>query len=105
MLPGGSPWRNEDGAFLPESPLLDSTVFIVFVLFLGPVWYFSIFGPNADPSRGYLARSAARTAESLGLSMVWFTVALPLTITIIFIHLLAQIVAPNSAPATGRCHR
>ncbi len=36
VLPGGSPWRNEDGNFLPESPLLDSTVFIVFVLFLGP---------------------------------------------------------------------
>ncbi|GAB3992148.1 AbgT family transporter [Nocardioides marmoraquaticus] len=36
VLPGGSPWRNDDGAFLPESPLLDSTVFIVFVLFLGP---------------------------------------------------------------------
>ncbi|NPD06638.1 AbgT family transporter [Nocardioides sp. zg-1308] len=36
VLPGGSPWRNEDGNFLPESPLLDSTVFVVFVLFLGP---------------------------------------------------------------------
>ncbi|MDR7255474.1 aminobenzoyl-glutamate transport protein [Nocardioides sp. BE266] len=36
VLPGGSPWRNDEGAFLPESPLLDSTVFIVFVLFLGP---------------------------------------------------------------------
>lgn len=36
VLPGGSPWRNDDGAFLPESPLLDSTVFIVFALFLGP---------------------------------------------------------------------
>ncbi len=36
VLPGGSPWRNEDGSFLPESALLDSTVFIVFVLFLGP---------------------------------------------------------------------
>lgn len=36
VLPDGSPWRNEEGAFLPESPLLDSTVFIVFVLFLGP---------------------------------------------------------------------
>ena len=36
VLPGGSPWRNDDGNFLPESPLLDSTVFIVFVLFLGP---------------------------------------------------------------------
>ncbi len=36
VLPSWSPWRNEDGKFLPESPLLDSTVFIVFVLFLGP---------------------------------------------------------------------
>jgi aminobenzoyl-glutamate transport protein len=36
VLPDGSPWRNEDGGFLPESPLLDSTVFIVFVLFLVP---------------------------------------------------------------------
>ena len=32
----GSPWRNDDGGFLPESPLLDSVVFIVFVLFLVP---------------------------------------------------------------------
>jgi aminobenzoyl-glutamate transport protein len=36
VLPGGSPWRNDEGGFLPESPLLDSTVFVVFVLFLGP---------------------------------------------------------------------
>lgn len=36
VVPGGSPWRNDEGNFLPESPLLDSTVFIVFVLFLAP---------------------------------------------------------------------
>ncbi len=36
VLPPGSPWRNEEGNFLPESALLDSTVFIVFVLFLVP---------------------------------------------------------------------
>ena len=35
VLPG-SPWRNDEGGFLPESPLLDSVVFIVFVLFLVP---------------------------------------------------------------------
>ncbi|MVA74587.1 AbgT family transporter [Auraticoccus sp. F435] len=32
----GSPWRNAEGGFLPESPLLDSVVFIVFALFLAP---------------------------------------------------------------------
>ncbi|MCG7311478.1 AbgT family transporter [Brachybacterium sp. ACRRE] len=36
----GSPWRNEDGGFLPTSPLLDSIVFLVFLYFvvLGSVY-------------------------------------------------------------------
>lgn len=29
----GSPWRNEDGGFLPTSPLLSSIVFIIFTFF------------------------------------------------------------------------
>ncbi|GAA1526322.1 AbgT family transporter [Brevibacterium permense] len=33
LLPN-SPWRNEDGGFLPESPLLSSIVFIVFAYFM-----------------------------------------------------------------------
>lgn len=35
LLPA-SPYRNEDGGFLPASPLLDSIIFIVFVLFAVP---------------------------------------------------------------------
>ena len=35
LLPESS-WRNEDGEFLPRSPLLSSIVFIVFVLFVIP---------------------------------------------------------------------
>lgn len=34
VLPSGSPWRNEQGGFLPQSPLLDSVVFIVAALFV-----------------------------------------------------------------------
>ncbi|AWB82046.1 P-aminobenzoyl-glutamate transporter [Corynebacterium yudongzhengii] len=34
VLPEASPWRNEDGGFLPESPLLDSVVFLIFAYFL-----------------------------------------------------------------------
>ncbi|QGU08428.1 p-aminobenzoyl-glutamate transport protein [Corynebacterium occultum] len=33
LLPG-SPWRNEAGGFLPESPALDSIVFVVFAYFI-----------------------------------------------------------------------
>ena len=34
VLVPGSPWRNEEGGFLPESPLLDSIVFIVVAYFM-----------------------------------------------------------------------
>jgi len=33
MVPG-SPWRNESGGYLPESPLLSSIVFIIFIYFI-----------------------------------------------------------------------
>ena len=32
----GSPWRNEEGGYLPRSPLLSSIVFIVFTMFVVP---------------------------------------------------------------------
>ncbi|WP_067972268.1 AbgT family transporter [Nocardiopsis trehalosi] len=35
-LPAGAPMRNEDGAFLPESPLLSSVVFLVFLVLVVP---------------------------------------------------------------------
>lgn len=35
-LPPGAPMRNEDGAFLPESPLLSSVVFLVFLTLAVP---------------------------------------------------------------------
>jgi len=67
------------------------------VVFLGPVWFFCIFGPGYDISRGYIARSAARSAEAIGMSMAWFAIALPIAITVIFIHLLADIAGRRPA--------
>ncbi|MCW5772353.1 MAG: TRAP transporter small permease subunit [Rhodospirillaceae bacterium] len=61
------------------------------LLFLGPIWFYCIFGPGFDLSRGYIARSMQRTAESIGVPMGWFALALPLAITVIFVHLLAEI--------------
>lgn len=68
------------------------------VLFLAPILYFCLFGPNQDIGRGFLARSAVRQAESLGVSMVWFTVALPLSIAVILVHVVAGL-ARRGAPA------
>ncbi|MBL8665117.1 MAG: TRAP transporter small permease subunit [Candidatus Odyssella sp.] len=70
---------------------------IATVLFLGPVLFFCVFGPNYDISRGYLARSAERAAEAIGLPMVWFTAALPIAIVVIFIHLLADLAGRQPA--------
>ena len=69
-------------------------------IFLGPLLYFCLFGPGLDPARGFLARAAARQAESLGLSMAWFAAALPVAIAVILIHLVALLAAP-AAPDPG----
>jgi TRAP-type C4-dicarboxylate transport system permease small subunit len=61
------------------------------LLFLGPIWFYCIFGPGYDVTRGYIARSAARSAEAIGVSMAWFTIALPVAITVIFVHLAADL--------------
>jgi TRAP-type C4-dicarboxylate transport system permease small subunit len=61
------------------------------VLFLAPIWLYSLFGPNFDIARGFLARSAERTAEVIGLPMVWFTCIIPIAITVIFVHVAAQL--------------
>jgi aminobenzoyl-glutamate transport protein len=34
VLPAASPWRNDAGGFLPQSPLLQSIVFIIFAYFI-----------------------------------------------------------------------
>ena len=45
-----SPWRNEEGAFLPKSPLLSSIVFIIF-LFFSVSGY--VYGRVSGSIRGY----------------------------------------------------
>jgi TRAP-type C4-dicarboxylate transport system permease small subunit len=71
------------------------------LLFLGPVWYYSVFGPGIDPGRGFLARTAVRSTESLGISLIWFTVALPAAITVIFIQILSRLLSRDLGPQTA----
>ena len=57
--------------------------------FLGPILY------HSDQ---FLARHWHRTAEALGISTVWVTMAVPIAILAIFIH-LAALAVRNSNPA------
>jgi len=60
----------------------------VFVL---PVLYFSLFGTGFNFARGFVARNIGREAEMMGISMAWFTAAVPVTFLLIAIHLAAQL--------------
>ena len=54
------------------------------VVFLGPVLYHS---------DRFLIRGLYRKTEALEIPMSWVTVAVPLAVTIIFIHLIAQLLS------------
>ncbi len=59
------------------------------LLFAIPVIWFSIFDGRMNPLRGFLGRSLNRSAEMLDVSMIWFTMAVPLAFVLIVIHCLA----------------
>ncbi len=62
--------------------------------FLGPVWWYCLFGPGMNFARGYLARTSLRDTEALGVPLVFVTASLPVVITIVFIHLAAAGLRP-----------
>ncbi len=59
------------------------------LLFALPVIWYSIFGANMTMSYGFMARSLARQAELIPLSMIWFTAAVPIAFTLILVHMIA----------------
>jgi len=52
-------------------------------VFVGPIVWYSVFGARLDASRGFLARSAGRQAEMLGVPLIWVTAVVPLALAII----------------------
>lgn len=60
------------------------------VIFLGPVVWFCFFGLQGGLAKGYLARQAGLTVDTLGIAKVWIALAVPLSMIIILIHLLAR---------------
>ncbi|MFC3228626.1 TRAP transporter small permease [Marinibaculum pumilum] len=70
--------------------LLRAAAALIFVL---PVLYYCLFGAGADPSRGYIARAAAKTADTLGFPMIWVAAAVPVALALIVIHILAFLAA------------
>ncbi|MBI5578759.1 MAG: TRAP transporter small permease subunit [Deltaproteobacteria bacterium] len=58
------------------------------IIFLGPVLFYS---------NRFLARHWDRTSEAMDFSTFWVAIAVPIAITVIFIHLLAELAGKQEA--------
>lgn len=66
---------------------IQSAAVLTFIL---PVIYFCFIGLRGGFAKGYLARQSGLTADTLGIPMVWISVAVPVSMIIILIHLCAR---------------
>jgi TRAP-type C4-dicarboxylate transport system permease small subunit len=67
--------------------LVRSAGALIFVL---PVVYYCLFGPGFNFARGFIGRNLDRQAEMMGISMAWFTAAVPVAFALVVVHILAQ---------------
>lgn len=67
------------------------------LVFLLPVLYFCFFNWNGVWGQGFMGRSGRLTADTLGISMVWVAMSVPICASIILIHLMARWVGPEPA--------
>lgn len=75
------------GRLSPVASILQSLAVLTFTL---PVIYFSFVGLRGGFARGYLARQAQLTADTLGIQMVWIVAIVPIAMIMIVIHLAAR---------------
>jgi len=75
------------------------------LVFVTPVIWFSLYGPNMNMARGFLGRSLDRTAEMIPVSMIWFTAAVPLAFALIVLHALADLAMRLTEPAARTASR
>jgi len=76
----------------PARVLRNLTLAVTTLIFLAPVLYYSLFGPNMDPGRSFLMRNLARTSDGLGLNLAVIAAAIPVTAAVILLHLAARLV-------------
>jgi len=81
----------QHGALALVARLLRDAAVLLFIL---PVGWYCVFGPNMTLARGFIARSLDRATESLGMSLGWITISLPLALLLILIHLIAGYIRP-----------
>lgn len=76
---------------------LESLAILTFIL---PVIYFCFIGLKGGFAKGYLARQSGLTADTLGIPMVWISIAVPISMIVILIHLMARWAGDDAKEAT-----
>ena len=75
--------------------VIQSAAILIFVL---PVVYFCFIGIKGGFAKGFLARQAGLTADTLGIPMVWISISVPLAMIIILLHLAARWAGDGVSP-------
>lgn len=65
-----------------------------------PVIYYCFVGLRGGFAKGYLARQAGLTADTLGIQMIWIAAIVPAAMIIILLHLAAR--WAEGEPETGK---
>ncbi len=73
------------GALATSLRSLGALVFVVTTI------WFCIFGPGMNPARGYIARLLGRQAETMDVPMIVFGISIPLALSFIIVHALADL--------------
>ncbi|NHF72578.1 TRAP transporter small permease [Paracoccus xiamenensis] len=100
LLGAASAFRNhEDPSLFPEmreKTGLMGDCFLVIrnaaaLIFTLPVLWFCLVGLNGQFGSGYIARTMARTADTMGVSMAVFSVAIPIGFALIGLFSIAEL--------------
>ena len=109
LLSATMSFRNRADAVLLDSVLPPSLEWVAravqtlaVLVFLLPVLYFCFFNWNGAWGQGFMGRSGRLTADTLGMSMVWVTMAVPICASVILIHLLARWFDPDPVAQTAQ---
>jgi len=81
---------------LIQPPQTGSKIWVVSATWLRSVAAVVFLGPVLYHSNRFLARSLHRISDGLEVPMAWITMAVPIAVVIILVHLLARLIGSDS---------
>jgi hypothetical protein len=94
-------FRSDKDPRLVQPPATGSKVWVISATWLRTIATVIFLGPVLFHSDRFLARGLHRISEGLEVPLAFITVAVPLTVVIIFVHLVARLVGAGPDQPTG----